>query len=124
MTGRVCILTPDASSEGYRTRWRDVLERNSAPLRAAGLEVEHRDWARADDGALSVQFLTSRGVVSGLVPVPAPAGAGWSPVGASVGADNRTRVRWYRSPGGAEAISLLSPTGAVEGVAEVPQPTP
>jgi glutathione synthase/RimK-type ligase-like ATP-grasp enzyme len=49
MTGRVAILTPDSSSEGFRTRWPDVLERNSAPLRAAGLEVEARDWARAED---------------------------------------------------------------------------
>jgi glutathione synthase/RimK-type ligase-like ATP-grasp enzyme len=49
MSGRVAILTPDPASEGYRTRWRDVLERNSAPLRGAGLEVEARDWANASD---------------------------------------------------------------------------
>lgn len=49
MRGRVAILTPDSESEGYRTRWPDVLERNSAPLRESGLEVEARDWARADD---------------------------------------------------------------------------
>jgi glutathione synthase/RimK-type ligase-like ATP-grasp enzyme len=49
MSGRVAILTPDPASEGYRTRWRDVLERNSAPLREAGLEVEGRDWANASD---------------------------------------------------------------------------
>jgi len=49
MTGRVCILTPDPASEGYRTRWRDVLERNAAPLREAGLAVEARDWANASD---------------------------------------------------------------------------
>lgn len=49
MTGRVAILTPDESSEGFRTRWPDVLERNSAPLREAGLEVEARDWARSSD---------------------------------------------------------------------------
>ncbi|HYI40532.1 MAG TPA: hypothetical protein VE053_09465 [Allosphingosinicella sp.] len=47
--GRVCILTPDKTSEGYRTRWPDVLERNSAPLRDSGLEVEARDWADATD---------------------------------------------------------------------------
>ncbi|HLL30581.1 MAG TPA: hypothetical protein VK403_06265, partial [Allosphingosinicella sp.] len=47
MSGRVCILTPDPASDGYQTRWRDVLERNSAPLREAGLEVEARDWASA-----------------------------------------------------------------------------
>ncbi|MBV8686798.1 MAG: transporter [Alphaproteobacteria bacterium] len=49
MTGRIAILTPDATSEGFRTRWPDVLERNAAPLRAAGLSVEARDWASASD---------------------------------------------------------------------------
>jgi glutathione synthase/RimK-type ligase-like ATP-grasp enzyme len=49
MKGRVAILTPDRNSEGYRTRWPDVLERNAAPLREAGLEVEARDWAAASD---------------------------------------------------------------------------
>jgi glutathione synthase/RimK-type ligase-like ATP-grasp enzyme len=49
MTRRVCILTPDPASEGFRTRWPDVLERNAAPLRSAGLEVEARDWANAAD---------------------------------------------------------------------------
>ena len=49
MSGRVAILTPDPASAGYRTRWPDVLERNSAPLREAGLEVEARDWANATD---------------------------------------------------------------------------
>lgn len=49
MSGRVAILTPDIGSEGYRTRWPDVLERNAAPLRSAGLEVEARDWANSAD---------------------------------------------------------------------------
>jgi glutathione synthase/RimK-type ligase-like ATP-grasp enzyme len=49
MRGRVAILTPDAGSEGYRTRWPDVLARNAAPLEAAGLAVEARDWAAAAD---------------------------------------------------------------------------
>jgi glutathione synthase/RimK-type ligase-like ATP-grasp enzyme len=49
MRGRVAILTPDKDSEGYRTRWPDVLERNAAPLEEAGLEVEARDWAEARD---------------------------------------------------------------------------
>ncbi|MET1110088.1 MAG: hypothetical protein ABWX67_01030 [Allosphingosinicella sp.] len=49
MKGRVAILTPDKRGEGYRTRWPDVLERSSAPLREAGLEVEARDWADASD---------------------------------------------------------------------------
>lgn len=49
MKPRIAILTPEARSEGFRTRWPDVLERNAAPLRAAGLEVKGRDWANADD---------------------------------------------------------------------------
>lgn len=49
MPPRVAILTPDVASEGFRTRWPDVLARNAAPLRAAGIEVEGRDWAKADD---------------------------------------------------------------------------
>ncbi|HEX2764280.1 MAG TPA: hypothetical protein VHM92_10640 [Allosphingosinicella sp.] len=49
MSGRVAILSPDPESDGYRTRWRDVLEVNAAPLRAAGLEVEPRAWTAATD---------------------------------------------------------------------------
>lgn len=49
MSARIAILTPEAGSEGFRTRWPDVLERNAAPLREAGLEVEARDWAHAGD---------------------------------------------------------------------------
>ena len=49
MSARVCILTPDATSEGFRTRWPDVFESNAAPLRAAGLAVEGRDWVAAAD---------------------------------------------------------------------------
>jgi glutathione synthase/RimK-type ligase-like ATP-grasp enzyme len=49
MSGRIAILTPDPASEGYKTRWRDVLERNAAPLRAAGLTVEGRAWSEAED---------------------------------------------------------------------------
>jgi hypothetical protein len=49
MSGRVAILTPDAGSPGFRTRWPDVLERNAAPLKAAGLDVEARDWANSAD---------------------------------------------------------------------------
>lgn len=49
MRGRVAILTPDRTSEGFRTRWRDVLAQIAAPLEAAGLEVEARDWAAATD---------------------------------------------------------------------------
>jgi glutathione synthase/RimK-type ligase-like ATP-grasp enzyme len=49
MRGRIAILTPDRASEGFRTRWPEVLEDNAAPLRAAGLAVEGRDWAAAGD---------------------------------------------------------------------------
>jgi hypothetical protein len=49
VSGRVAILTPDRDSEGFRTRWPDVLARNAAPLRSAGLAVEARDWAHSDD---------------------------------------------------------------------------
>ncbi|MEA3040030.1 MAG: hypothetical protein QOE79_2543 [Sphingomonadales bacterium] len=49
MRGRIAILTPDAASEGFRTRWPEVLEDNAAPLRAAGMAVEGRDWAAAED---------------------------------------------------------------------------
>lgn len=49
MSRRVAILTPDRDSEGYRTRWPEVLERMAAPLREAGLEVAARDWANAED---------------------------------------------------------------------------
>ena len=52
MSGRVAILTPDPASDGYRTRWRDVLERNAEPLRQAGLAVEGRPWTDADDLAV------------------------------------------------------------------------
>jgi glutathione synthase/RimK-type ligase-like ATP-grasp enzyme len=46
---RVAILTPDPESEGFRTRWPDVLAANAAPLREVGIEVEARDWANAAD---------------------------------------------------------------------------
>jgi glutathione synthase/RimK-type ligase-like ATP-grasp enzyme len=49
MSARVAILTPDKTGSGFRTRWPDVLERGAAPLRAAGLEVEARDWADSSD---------------------------------------------------------------------------
>jgi hypothetical protein len=49
MTATICILTPDPADDGYQTRWRDVLERNAAPLRAAGLDVTGRSWAGAED---------------------------------------------------------------------------
>jgi len=49
MTATICILTPDPADEAYQTRWREVLDRNAEPLRAAGLEVVGRSWADAGD---------------------------------------------------------------------------
>jgi glutathione synthase/RimK-type ligase-like ATP-grasp enzyme len=45
----VAILTPDPADEGYRTRWRDVFERQAAPLRARRLEVEGLAWTADAD---------------------------------------------------------------------------
>ena len=47
MTARIAILTPDPADEAWLSRWQDVLEREAAPLRAAGMEVEGRTWAEA-----------------------------------------------------------------------------
>ncbi len=49
MSSRVAILTPDPADEAYQSRWRDVVERNAEPLRAAGLVVEGRCWTEAED---------------------------------------------------------------------------
>ena len=46
---RVAILTPDPTDQGFHLRWRSVLERIAAPLRAAGMTVEGRSWAEASD---------------------------------------------------------------------------
>jgi hypothetical protein len=46
---RVAILTPDPTDQGFHLRWRSVLERIAAPLRAAGMAVEGRSWAEASD---------------------------------------------------------------------------
>lgn len=46
---RVAILTPDPADRDYHSRWRSVLDRLSATLRSAGIEVEGRSWARSDD---------------------------------------------------------------------------
>ena len=48
MSIRIAILTPDPGDEGYLTRWREVLDNEAAPLRAAGLAVESRTWTDAD----------------------------------------------------------------------------
>lgn len=47
MTPSLCFLTPDPADPGFATRWREVLAREAAPLRAAGFEVGHRSWADA-----------------------------------------------------------------------------
>jgi glutathione synthase/RimK-type ligase-like ATP-grasp enzyme len=49
MTARVGILTPDPADEAFSTRWREVFDFTAAPLRAAGLTVEARNWADAAD---------------------------------------------------------------------------
>ena len=49
MTGRLCILTPDPGDFAYDSRWRDVVERNAWPLRAAGMTVEQRSWTSAEN---------------------------------------------------------------------------
>ena len=41
---KVGILTPDPGDRDFHSRWRDVLERTSAPLRKAGLRVDGRSW--------------------------------------------------------------------------------
>jgi glutathione synthase/RimK-type ligase-like ATP-grasp enzyme len=49
MSLTVAILTPDPSDEAWHSRWREVVERNAEPLRAAGMVVEGRCWTEADD---------------------------------------------------------------------------
>jgi glutathione synthase/RimK-type ligase-like ATP-grasp enzyme len=49
MSARVAILTPDPADEAWHGRWREVVERNSEPLRSAGIAVEGRCWTEARD---------------------------------------------------------------------------
>jgi glutathione synthase/RimK-type ligase-like ATP-grasp enzyme len=49
MSMRVAILTPDPADEAFQSRWREVVERNAEPLRAAGMAVEGRCWTQARD---------------------------------------------------------------------------
>jgi hypothetical protein len=49
VTARVAILTPDPWDDGYKTRWREVLANEIAPLAAAGLHAEGRTWTGAED---------------------------------------------------------------------------
>jgi len=49
MSARVAILTPDPADEAFQSRWREVVERNAEPLRAAGMTVEGRCWTEAED---------------------------------------------------------------------------
>ena len=46
---RIAILSPDPADEGYRTRWREVVAQNAAPLERAGMAVETRSWVSAAD---------------------------------------------------------------------------
>ena len=46
---RVAILSPAREDEHFTSRWPDVLAREAAPLRAAGVEVEGRIWTEAAD---------------------------------------------------------------------------
>ena len=41
---RIAILTPDPGSEGFRSRWPDVLERMAEPLRRHGIEAQGIAW--------------------------------------------------------------------------------
>jgi len=49
MSARLCILTPDPGDFAFDSRWREVVERNAAPLRSAGMTIEERSWTTADD---------------------------------------------------------------------------
>jgi glutathione synthase/RimK-type ligase-like ATP-grasp enzyme len=49
MSPRIAILTPDPADEAFRSRWRDVFERNAEPLREADIIVEGRNWADSTD---------------------------------------------------------------------------
>ena len=49
MGASVAILTPALHDVAFRSRWREVLERNVEPLRNAGLRVESRAWTKAPD---------------------------------------------------------------------------
>jgi glutathione synthase/RimK-type ligase-like ATP-grasp enzyme len=46
---RIAILTPDPGDQAFGSRWRDVFDRNAAPLRAAGMTVDGRAWSGAHD---------------------------------------------------------------------------
>ena len=45
----VAILTPSPHDEAFRSRWRDVLDRNFAPLRDSGRALESRAWNEGGD---------------------------------------------------------------------------
>lgn len=50
---KIAILTPDPADEASHARWRDVYDDLAAPLRTAGLHVDHRSWT---DGADLADF--------------------------------------------------------------------
>ena len=45
----IAILTPDPGDLYFESRWAEVVEANTAPLRAAGLTVVQRPWTEAGD---------------------------------------------------------------------------
>ena len=46
---RVCLLSPSRDDAYFESRWTDVFAATAAPLRARGVEVEHRAWTDAGD---------------------------------------------------------------------------
>ena len=50
----VAILTPDPADEGFRTRWRDVFDRQAGALEAAGIAVAERAWVDEDLGGFGL----------------------------------------------------------------------
>ncbi len=54
MIARIAILTPDPADEGFRSRWRDVFDRQAAPLEAAGIAVAERAWVDEDLGGFDL----------------------------------------------------------------------
>jgi glutathione synthase/RimK-type ligase-like ATP-grasp enzyme len=46
---RIAILTPDPEDPDFHSRWRQVVERNAAPLERDGFIVESRSWAGSKD---------------------------------------------------------------------------
>jgi hypothetical protein len=54
MRPNIAILTPDPADEGFRSRWREVFDRQAAPLEAAGIAVTERSWVDEDLGGFDL----------------------------------------------------------------------